>query len=396
MDFSLSAEQERLKKEFQRFLKNECPKDLIRELEAGELGYSQEIWKKTAALGWQGLIIPEEYNGEGGDLMDLAVLFEEIGRSVFPSPMFSTVLYGVIPLIEGGSEDQKREILPKVAAGDSTLTMAFSEPETDFHPQFLTTAAQRDQGGYIINGTKMFVQNAHIANHQLVVAKTGDVTADNQGVSIFLVKKGSEGMSLTPLKTVAGDKQSEVIFKNVAVTEQDILGDKNSGWPILETALSKATAIQCVQTVGVMQQALAMTAEYTSSRVQFNRPIGSFQAVQHRLADMLTDVDGARLTSYRAVGLLSKGQPALREVAIAKAWTSDACQRVAYAAQHLHGGIGMDLSYDLHFYFRWAKSMALNLGPSYYHLPSINPLIRAAQPLYAVSSTDSYAMAQKV
>ncbi len=381
MDFSLNAEQELLKKEFQRFLKNECPKDLIRELEAGEPGYSQEIWKKTAALGWQGLVIPEAYGGEGGDLLDLAVLFEEIGRSVFPSPMFSTILYGVIPLVEGGSEDQKRDILPKVANGESILTMAFSEPETDFHPEYLTTKADHDQDGYHVNGTKLFVQNAHIADHQLVVAKTGDGTVNNQGVSIFLVKQGSEGMKLTPLETVANDKQSEVIFENVAVSERDILGHKNSGWSIVESALRKATAIQCVQTVGVMQQALAMTAEYTSTREQFNRPIGSFQAVQHRMADMLTDVDGARLTSYRAVGLLSKGLPALREVAIAKAWTSDACQRVAYAAQHLHGGIGMDLSYDLHFYFRWAKSLALNLGPSYYHLPSINPVIRGEKNL---------------
>jgi alkylation response protein AidB-like acyl-CoA dehydrogenase len=169
-----------------------------------------------------------------------------------------------------------------------------------------------------------------------------------------------------------------VTFSGVQVPLSDVLGAVDNGWPLIEITLQKATAIQCVETVGVMQQELAMTAEYTSNRVQFGRPIGSFQAVQHRLADMLTDVEGARWLAYRALSLLSNGLSAPREVAIAKAWASDACQRVAYSAQHLHGGIGMDLDYDLHFYFEWAKARQLSLGPTPYHLASIEPTIRSS------------------
>ncbi|OGO03594.1 MAG: hypothetical protein A2Y91_06795, partial [Chloroflexi bacterium RBG_13_54_8] len=271
--------------------------------------------------------------------------------------------------------EQKKALLPKVVQGELILTMALTEPEADYQPEFLKTRALRRRDGFAINGTKLFVPNAHIADRLLVVCRTGRVSANGKGFTVFLVSRETEGIGLVPLITAMGDKQSEVVFQKVSASSRDVLGGVGAGWPLVESTLRKATAIQCVQTVGVMQEALAMTADYTSKRIQFGKPIGSFQAVQHRLADMLTDVEGARWTSYQAVSLLGKGLPAAREVAIAKAWTSDACQRVAYAAQHLHGGIGMDMEYDLHFYFRWAKAMELNLGVAPYHRLSIGPTI---------------------
>jgi len=267
-------------------------------------------------------------------------------------------------------------LLPRVVDGDAILTMALNEPEADYQPEFLSTTAVKKGDGSVINGTKLFVPYAHVADYMLVVAKTGEVSADGKGLTIFLVKKGAEGVGLVPLITVAADKLFEVTFKDVRVSEADVLGVIDEGWELVESTFRRATALQCMETVGVMQQALSMTAEYTSNRIQFGRPVGSFQSVQHRLADMLTDVEGARWTSYRAVSLLNKGQDAVRETAIAKAWTGDACQRVACAAQHLHGGIGMDLDYGLHVYFEWAKSRALNLGASWNHLAAIEPVIR--------------------
>jgi len=376
MDFNLSAEQELLKKEVRHFLETECPKKMVRELEAGDLGYSPEIWKKMAELGWLGLVLPEEYGGVGGTLLDLAVFFEEVGAAVFPSPLFSTLVHGVLPMLEAGNDEQKGRILPKVADGDMILTMALTEPEADYQPEFISTRAQREEGGFAINGTKLFVQNAHVADFMLVVARTGEARSDGNGLTVFLVPRDTGGIIITPLITASGSKQAEVVFDKVRASGGDVLGDVDQGWPLVESTLAKATAIQCVETVGVMQRALSMTAEYTSTRIQFGKPIGSFQAVQHRLADMFTDVEGARWTSYHAVSRLSKGLPAAREVAIAKAWTSDACQRVAYSAQHLHGGVGMDLDYDLHFYFRWAKAMELNLGTAPYHRLSIEPIMR--------------------
>ncbi len=367
MDFSFSAEQQLLKKEIQQFLTRECPKKVIREIEASGSGYSPRIWEQMAELGWLGLAVPEAYGGAGGNLIDLAILFEEIGRAVLPSPLFATIMYGALPLAEWGTEDQKREIFPELIRGKLILTMALAEPEAD-RADFFTTRATHSAGKTEIQGIKVFVPYAHAADLLFVAARDGD------GITLFPVHKGAGGLKITQLKAVGADRLCEVRLDRVSLSPADILGPRGKGLPVMESTLRKATAIHCVQTVGVMQQALAMTAEYTSKRVQFGRPIGSFQAVQHRLADMLIDTEGARWLSYRAVSLLSKGRQADREVAIAKAWASEACQRVAYAAQHLHGGIGMDLDYDLHFYFRWAKAMDLNLGVAAHHLASIEPV----------------------
>ncbi len=376
MDFALSSEQELLKKEARHFLDTECPKKVIKEIEASELGYSPEVWKKMAELGWLGLVLPEEYDGVAGNLLDLAVLFEEFGKTALPSPMFSTVVLGALPILEAGSDEQKTQLLPKVANGELVLTMALSEPETDYRPEFMRTQAVSSGKEYKISGTKLFVANAHVAGYLLVAARTKEVDREGKGISLFLVPAQAAGIRVIPMPTAAGDRQFEVVFENVTVPGDNVIGKLHEGWTVIESALQKATALQSAATVGVMQQALSMTAEYTSTRVQFGKPIGSFQAVQHRLADMLRDVEGARWTSYRAVYRLSKGLPSTQEVAIAKAWTSDACQRVAYAAQHLHGGIGMDLDYDLHFYFRWAKVMELSLGAAPEQLKKVQPIIR--------------------
>lgn len=362
MEFALSAEQELLRKEFRNFLNAECPKPVVKKIEASEAGYSPEMWKKMAGLGWLGLILPEEYGGVGGTLMDLAVLFEEVGRAAFPSPLFSTVVLGVIPILDHGSESQKKEVLPGVARGELVMTMALTEPEADYQPRYISTRAARTSRGFSINGAKLFVQNAHIADYMLVVARTGKATENGEGLTVFLMPGRVHGVSLTPLITIASDKQFEVTFRRAGCSAADILGSLDRGWAVVDGTLRKATAIQCVQMVGVAQKALEMTAGYASTRIQFERPIGSFQAVQHRIADMMTDVEGARWTSYQAVWRLSKGLPVDRELSIAKAWTSDACQRVTSGAHHIHGGVGMDLDYDLHYYFRWSKALELNLG----------------------------------
>ena len=368
MDFALSAEQELLKKEARHFLETECPKSMVKKLEASELGYSPEMWKKMADLGWLGLILPEAYGGVGGSLLDLAVMLEEVGRTTAPSPIFSTMVMGVLPILEAGNEQQKKHLLPRVANGEVLLTMALAEPEADYQPQYLSTHATHHKDGvFSITGTKLFVQNAHTANYLLVVARTGKVNAAGDGISIFIIDSDTSGVASTPLITIAADKQFEVTLDKVPCSNNDVLGGLNKGWPIVESTLRKATALQCVEMVGVAHKALELTASYAATRIQFARPIGSFQAVQHRLADMLTDVESARWLSYQAVWRLDKGLPAAREVSIAKAWTSDACQRVVSGAHHIHGGVGFDVDYDLHYHFRWSKALELNLGSAPIH-----------------------------
>ncbi len=376
MDFALNDQQELLRKEARRFFETECPKKVVRELQKSDPGYSPDMWKKMADLGWPGLVIPEEYGGVGGTLFDLGLLFEEVGRAVCPSPLFSTVVFGVLPLLEAGTEEQKRRLLPAAANGELILTMAVSEPEADYAPEFMSTTARPRDGGYDLSGTKLFVPYAHVADFVLTVAGTGGVDGEGRGIGVFLVPKGAEGCRVLALDSVGRDKLFEVTLDGVRSSAPEALGPIGAGWPVVQATLEKATAIQCMETVGVMQQQLSMTAEYTSNRVQFGRPIGSFQAVQHRLADMMTDVEGARWLSYRAVSQLGEGLPSRREVSMAKAWVGNACQRVAYSAQHLHGGMGMDMEHDLHFYFEWAKARQLMLGPTPYHLARVEPAIR--------------------
>ena len=370
MDFALSEEQEMLQKSARDFLSAECPKSLVREIEAGDLGYSPELWKKMAALGWMGLALPEEHGGAGFSLLDMAVLFEEFGRAAMPGPMFSTTV-GALAVLEFGTEEQKRVLLPKVASGELIITMAMAEPEVNEDPRFIATRAESHDGGYAITGTKLFVPYAHIADYMLVMARTEGASGDDSGLTVFIVDAKAGGINLTPLITIAADKQFEVVFDKVSVSEGDILGSLHKGLPMVKAVLRKATAIQCAMMVGGAQQELELTAEHTKTRIQFDRPIGTFQAVQHRLADMFVDIQGARWTTYQAVWRLSEGLPADREVAIAKAFSNIACQRVAASAQQLHGGIGVDKDYDLHFYFRRAKAFELSLGSTPFHLKTI-------------------------
>jgi len=371
MDFALSEEQEMLKKSARDFLSAECPKSLIRKIEEDEIGYSPELWKKMAGLGWMGLAVPEKYGGAGLSLLDLAVLFEEFGRAAAPGPMFCTTALGALPILDWGTEEQKKAFLPKVAAGELLLTMALAEPEVNEDPRFITTRAMTKDDGFLVHGTKLFVPYAHIADLLLVVARTKGVVGDRKGITVLVVDRKAQGIDITPLATIAADRQFEVKFDKVFASSNYVLGSLHNGLSPLREMLKKAIVLQCAIMVGGAQQELEMTAEHTKNRVQFERPIGTFQAVQQKLADMFIDVNGARWTTYQAVWRLSEGLPADREVAIAKAFANIACERIAFGAQQLHGGVGVDKDYDLHFYFRRAKAFALTLGSTPFHLKTL-------------------------
>lgn len=367
MDFELNEEQKLIRDSARDFLKTECPKSVVRELEESKSGYSPVLWKKMAELGWMGITVPEEYGGAGLSWLDQAVLFEEFGRAAMPGPMFSTAI-GAQILVEGGTDGQKETYLSKVTSGDLILTLAWEELEVVNNPAFVSTRVVPAGGGYEINGTKLFVPYAQVADLLLVVARTEGKPGDENGITVFLVNPKTTGIHLTPVKTIAADKQFRVDFEKVQVSSHDVVGEANKGLLLVESVLEKAAALQCVEMVGGAQQELEMTTEYTKTRFQFDRAIGTFQAVQHRLADMYIDANGARWVAYQAVWRLTEGLPAARELAIAKIIANKACQRVAFSAQQLHGGIGVDLDFDLHFYYRRAKAFELKFGTTLQHL----------------------------
>jgi len=366
MDLGLDEQQEMLKNFARDFLEKECPESLVREMEEDEKGYSPELWQKMAQQGWMGLIIPEEYNGTGMNVCELVVLLEEFGRALVPGPFISTVVLGGVPIMEAGTEEQKQQFLPKIASGELIMTLALTEPSAKWTADGVQLEAKKAGNEYVVNGTKLFVQDAHVSDHMIVAARTGGSGED--GITLFIVDSKSPGIKFEVLKTIAADKQCEVMFDNVKVPSSSMLGGEGKGWPIIEKTKDVATVAACAYLVGLSQMDFDVTLNYAKERVQFGRPIGSFQAIQHKLADAVIDVDGSRFITYKAAWSLQEGEPdADLMISMAKAWTSDASRRVVAHGQQIHGGIGFTKEYKIQLYFRRQKWMELMWGDADYH-----------------------------
>ncbi|HZU75701.1 MAG TPA: acyl-CoA dehydrogenase family protein [Dehalococcoidia bacterium] len=365
MDLGLTEEQEMLKNFARDFLEKEVPEKYVRDMEEDERGYSPEVWRKMAEQGWQGLIIPEQYGGTGLGFLDLIVLLEEFGRALVPGPFIPTTL-AALTLLEGGSDAQKQQYLPGIASGQTVATLAITEPSARWDAEGIQLQASKSGENYTLNGTKLFIPDAHVADLIIVAARTGG--QGEQGISLFAVDAKSQGISTQVLKTIASDKQCEVKFENVSVPAANLIGGEGQGWPILQKVILKATVMECAYLVGLAQMDFEISVNYAKERVQFGRPIGSFQAIQHKCADMVTDVDGARFIMYRAAWSVAEGEPdAAMNVAMAKAWCSDATRRVVAHGQQIHGGIGFTKDYKIQLYFRRQKRSELMWGDADYH-----------------------------
>ena len=360
MDFNFSEEQEMLRKMARDFLTEKCPKTLVKEMEADEKGYPPELWQEMAGLGWMGLVFPEKYGGSGMSFLDLAVLLEEMGRACLPAPFFSTVVLGGLPILDAGSEQQKQEYLPRIASGAIIFTLALNEASAQYDADSVEVKAVADKDTYIINGTKLFVPDAQVADYLLCVARTKE--KGEKGITVFIVDAKSPGVSSTVLKTMAGDKLCEVVFDGVSVPQENILGELNGGWGVVQKIIERAAVAECCTLLGTMQPVLEMTVDYAKERKQFGRPIGSFQVIQHYCANMATDVDGTRFSTYQAAWRISEGLPGTKEVAIAKAWAGEAFERVITLAHQIHGAIGCTIDHDLQFYTRRGKAAELTFG----------------------------------
>jgi alkylation response protein AidB-like acyl-CoA dehydrogenase len=364
MDLSFTEEQEILRKFAKDFLDGKFPKKTIREIEASDTGYSADAWKEMIELGWLGLPFPEKYGGADMTFLDLAVLLEEMGKAAMPGPYFATMMLGAFPIADFGTEDQKSKYLPEISMGKAILTMAIAEAAGTYTPESINTKAVAAGDGWAISGTKLFVPFAHVANYILCVARTGDKKDD---VTVFIVDAKATGVSCTVLESIAG-KLCEVVFDKVKVSKDDVLGEVNGGWKLVKSTLDKAEVANCCEMVGLAQQAIDMTVDYAKERKQFGKPIGSFQIIQHYCADMLINVEGMRLSTYKAAWKLSAGLDFLEDIAVAKAWAVQAADQLVSLAHQVHGAIGVTIEYDLHYYTRRLKAGELSFGGvNYYH-----------------------------
>ena len=369
VNFAFSEEQEELRNQARRFLEDKAPSEVVRKLMETEDGYDASLWKQIADLGWQAMHIPEEYGGAGFSYIELIVLLEEMGRALFPAPYFSSVCLAANALLVAGSEDQKKAHLPGIASGETIATLAFTEASGRWDAAGIQMAASKDGDGYTLSGTKLFVLDGATANLLIVAARTADGGSPEDGVTLFVVPADAAGISRKVLNTMDQTrKQAEVTFDGVKVGSDAVLGNEGAGWNSLERVLDLAAVALAAEQVGGAQKVLEMAVEYAKVRVQFGRPIGSFQAIKHKCADMLLEVESAKSAAYYAAWAAREQNEELPVVAsLAKSYCSEAYFHAAAENIQIHGGIGFTWEHDAHLYFKRAKSSEIILGDPTYH-----------------------------
>ena len=368
MNLALSEEQEMLKKAARDFLEERCPKSFVKLMEQDDRGYSPELWEEMAALGWTGLVFPEAYGGSGMSFLDLAVLLEEMGRACVPAPFFPTVVLAGLPIMNAGTDKQKGEYLPDIVSGKTIFSLALLEPELGHDPDAITVEATRDGNAYVISGSKLFVPYARVADYLLCVART---SRQQEGVTVLIVDATSPGIACTVLKTMAHDQLYEVVFDQVRVPRENVLGQPDQGWPLVQSIVQGANIAKCCEMVGNLQWVMEDTIAYAKDRKQFDRPIGSFQVIQHYCADMYTCVEGARLCAYQAAWMLSEGLACAKETALAKSWINEVSPRVLNLAHQIHGAMGVSMEHELHFYTTRARPVEVGYDQSSSYLEAI-------------------------
>jgi alkylation response protein AidB-like acyl-CoA dehydrogenase len=376
MDFGFSEEQEMLRKSARDFLAKECPMSYVRQMMEDDRGFRDEQWRKMAELGWHGLILPEAHGGAGLTFVDMVVVLEEMGRVVLPGPFFSTVVLGGVVLAEGGSAAQREELLPRLAAGELRVTLAQLEPNARWDADGVQLVATRAGGDFRLAGTKLFVPDAHTAD-LLVVAGRAPGSTGAEGVTLFLVDAKAPGIETTLLKTMDQTRKlCEVVLRDVTVPAARVLGTPGEGWTLLERVVDRGKVGLCAEMCGGAQKVLEMSVDYAKVREQFGRPIGSFQAIQHKCANMLVEVESAKSATYYAAWAVANDVPdAPLAAAMAKAYCSDAYRHTAGEGIQIHGGIGFTWEHDMHLYFKRAKSSEVTFGDATWNREIVAQLI---------------------
>ncbi len=369
IEIPLKEEQVMLKKMARDFLAAESPKTFVRKMMADEVGHSTELWKKMAGLGWQGLVFPEEFGGSAMSFRDLTILCEEMGRAVLPGPFYSTVILVGLPLLEFGTDAQKKEFLPKIANGEMVCTLAALEESGDLYADDIHFRAKQRGSEYILNGTKLFVTDAKAADYYLLAARTRRTENPEDGITLFMVGAKEWGVYVTNMTVMDQTrKQYEVRFTNVPVSAKNIIGELHKGWPIIQQIALKACAALSAEMVGVGETAMEMTIDYLKNRQAFGVVIGSFQALKHKAADMYVAMEYSRsLMEWAAECVKEDNSDAAMAVAMAKANTGDAVKFVTDAGVQLHGGIGFTWDHDLHLYFKRGRYNDTAFGDGNYH-----------------------------
>ena len=362
MNFTFSDEQEELRRTIRRFFDDKSPSTEVRRLMETPDGYDEAVWKQMAQeLGLQAIAIPEEYGGQGFSFVELGIVLEEAGRALLCSPFLATAAIAAHAILNAGTDEQKKALLPGIASGETIATLALGEPDKGWSADDITLEAKDG----VLNGSKTYVIDGHVAN-LIVVAAREPGTGGTDGISLYVVKGDAEGLTRTKLEALdLTRKLARLDFNNV---KAEALGPKGQAWPALQRTLDQAAVALAAEMTGGAQRALDMAVQYAKDRYQFGRPIGSFQAIKHKCADMLLEVESAKTATYYALWVAAADDPELSIVApMAKAYAADAFNKAARDNIQVHGGIGFTWEHDAHLYYRRAKSSELMFGDAPYH-----------------------------
>ncbi|MBU3916536.1 acyl-CoA/acyl-ACP dehydrogenase [bacterium] len=351
MDLEFSKEQKLIKDEAVKFLKKECPYSKVKELEETVEGYSSKMWKKMADLGWLGLYFPKKYGGDGGCFFDLILLEEALGASVCPSPFFSTVIQCGLIIMESGSDEQKKTLLPKIADGKLILGLAQYEEDGSYDVADTQTTARVSGEDYILNGTKLFVMDANIADKLLITART-----EGNKVTVFLVDAKAQGITITKMPTIGKDNNCEVILKQVKIPKENIVGSPGDAERIIEKMNDKATVAKAAEMLGGSKACIDMTADYAKQRIQYGKPIGGFQVIQHYMANMMIAYDTSHEYLNRIVCKIDEGENFAVDAYALKANVNEAYKYISERGVQIHGGIGTTREGDVGLFYRKAKA----------------------------------------
>jgi alkylation response protein AidB-like acyl-CoA dehydrogenase len=369
MYFAFTEEQEELRSQAHGFLGEFSASEQVRKAMESEMGYDPELWGRISAeLGWPSVVIPEQYGGLGLSYVELTALMEEMGAALLCSPFLSSVCLAGNALIMGGTEAQKKEHLPGIAEGTTLGTLAYMESNGRPDATGIEATARREGGDFILNGAKSFVLDGHTAGLLVVAARRADSSGE-EGISLFVVPSDSPGLERRLLPTMDQTrKQAELALHDLRVPASALMGEEGEGWTTLSGTLDLAAVALAAEQVGGAQRCLDMSVEYAKERVQFGRPIGSFQAIKHKCADMMVEVESARSASYYAGWAAAEDSEDLPvAAALAKAFCSDTYFRCAADSVQIHGGVGFTWEYDVHLYFKRAKSTEMLFGSPAYH-----------------------------
>jgi alkylation response protein AidB-like acyl-CoA dehydrogenase len=349
-----------------KFLKKECPYETVKELEESDEGYSPQTWKKMADLGWLGLGLPEAYGGDGGPFVDLVIFQEEVGRTLFPSPFFSTVVQCGQLILEAGTEEQKQELLPEIIDGNLIMALAQYEDNGSYLIEDISMKAEPEGDYFLLNGTKMFVMDANIA-HKLIT-----VTRSEYGkVTLFLVDTDNPNLAVTKLPAIGKDNICEVSFDKVRVTGQDVLGSPGQGLGPLETVSAKAAVAKAAEMIGGCRACIDMTADYAKQRHQYGKPIGGYQVIQHYMANMLLEYDSGHSYLYRTACKVDEGETFATDASGLKACANEGLKFISERSVQIHGGIGTTREGNVALYYRKAKSYEYQCGDTDLHYENI-------------------------